>query len=60
MFYYLLWYQFIIELNMFFYLKLLELLDDDILWEIQEKGYSFLECVGYYQYEILGYVKVGY
>ena len=58
--YHLSWYQLTIEPNTPFYSKPPELPDDDILWEIQEKGHSLLERAGYYQYEISGYAKAGH
>lgn len=58
--YHLSWYQLTIEPNTPFYSKPPELPDDDILWEIQEKGHSLLERAGYHQYEISGYAKAGH
>ena len=58
--YHLSWYQLTIEPNTPFYSKPPALPDDDILWEIQEKGHRLLERAGYHQYEISGYAKAGH
>lgn len=51
------WYQLTIEPNTPFFSKPPELPDDDILWDIQDKGHELLEQAGYYQYEISAYAK---
>lgn len=51
------WYQLTLEPNTPFYSRPPELPDDDILWEIQERGHALLEAAGYQQYEISGYAK---
>ncbi|MAI65383.1 MAG: YggW family oxidoreductase [Alteromonas sp.] len=58
--YHLSWYQLTIEPNTPFYSRPPELPDDDILWEIQEKGHRVLEAAGYKQYEISAYSKEGH
>ncbi len=58
--YHLSWYQLTIEPNTPFYSRPPELPDDDILWEIQEKGHGLLENAGFHQYEISGYAKQGH
>ena len=58
--YHLSWYQLTIEPNTPFYSRPPELPDDDILWEIQERGHRVLEAAGYQQYEISAYAKDGH
>lgn len=58
--YHLSWYQLTIEPNTPFYSRPPELPDDDVLWDIQEKGHALLEAAGYHQYEISGYAKTGH
>ncbi|MEQ3640055.1 MAG: radical SAM family heme chaperone HemW [Alteromonas sp.] len=58
--YHLSWYQLTIEPNTPFYSRPPELPDDDILWEIQERGHRVLEAAGYKQYEISAYAKEGH
>jgi oxygen-independent coproporphyrinogen-3 oxidase len=53
------WYQLTIEPNTAFYSKPPTLPDDDILWEIQERGHQLLTEAGYEQYEISAYAKKG-
>lgn len=53
------WYQLTIEPNTAFYSKPPTLPDDDILWEIQERGHQLLTEAGYEQYEISAYAKQG-
>jgi oxygen-independent coproporphyrinogen-3 oxidase len=53
------WYQLTIEPNTSFYSKPPTLPDDDILWEIQERGHQILSAAGYEQYEISAYAKKG-
>jgi oxygen-independent coproporphyrinogen-3 oxidase len=54
------WYQLTIEPNTSFYSKPPTLPDDDILWEIQERGHALLSKAGYQQYEISAYAKQGH
>jgi putative oxygen-independent coproporphyrinogen III oxidase len=54
------WYQLTIEPNTSFYSKPPRLPDDDILWEIQERGHQLLINAGYQQYEISAYSKSGH
>jgi oxygen-independent coproporphyrinogen-3 oxidase len=54
------WYQLTIEPNTSFYSKPPRLPDDDILWEIQERGHQLLINAGYQQYEISAYAKPGH
>jgi putative oxygen-independent coproporphyrinogen III oxidase len=54
------WYQLTIEPNTSFYSKPPTLPDDDILWEIQERGHELLSKAGYQQYEISAYSKKGH
>ena len=49
------WYQLTIEPNTQFHSKPPTLPDDDVLWDIQEKGQALLEQSGYQQYEISAY-----
>ena len=58
--YHLSWYQLTIEPNTPFYSRPPELPDDDILWEIQERGHARLREAGYEQYEISAYSKPGH
>lgn len=53
------WYQLTIEPNTSFYSKPPTLPNDDILWEIQERGHQMLSAAGYEQYEISAYAKKG-
>jgi len=53
------WYQLTIEPNTAFHSKPPTLPDDDILWEIQERGHQLLTKAGYEQYEISAYAKKG-
>jgi putative oxygen-independent coproporphyrinogen III oxidase len=53
------WYQLTIEPNTVFHSKPPTLPDDDILWEIQERGHQLLTEAGYEQYEISAYSKKG-
>ena len=53
------WYQLTIEPNTSFYSKPPTLPDDEILWEIQERGHQILSAAGYEQYEISAYAKKG-
>jgi oxygen-independent coproporphyrinogen-3 oxidase len=49
------WYQLTIEPNTQFHSKPPRLPEDDILWDIQEKGHELLVNAGYQQYEISAY-----
>ena len=51
------WYQLTIEPNTQFHSKPPSLPDEDILWDIQERGHALLEKAGYQQYEISAYSK---
>lgn len=51
------WYQLTIEPNTSFASKPPVLPDDDVLWDIQEKGDELLRQAGYQQYEISAYAK---
>ncbi len=53
------WYQLTIEPNTQFASKPPQLPDDDILWDIYERGHTQLEAAGYRQYEVSGYAKPG-
>ncbi len=54
------WYQLTIEANTSFYHQPPKNLpDDDLLWEIQTAGQSYLSEQGYSQYEISAYAKSG-
>jgi len=54
------WYQLTIEPNTPFHSKPPKLPQDDILWEIQDKGIELLAQAGYQQYEISAYSKPQY
>ncbi|MGB6189363.1 MAG: radical SAM family heme chaperone HemW [Aeromonas molluscorum] len=54
------WYQLTIEPNTAFASKPPTLPDDDILWDIYERGHALLVAQGYRQYEISAYAKEGY
>ncbi|MFQ3175231.1 MAG: oxygen-independent coproporphyrinogen-3 oxidase [Psychromonas sp.] len=54
------WYQLTIEPNTQFFSMPPKLPEDDLLWEIQEKGQQLLAANGYIQYEISAYSKVGF
>jgi oxygen-independent coproporphyrinogen-3 oxidase len=54
------WYQLTIEPNTAFYSKPPTLPQDDVLWDIQDKGVKLLTEAGYIQYEISAYAKAGY
>ena len=51
------WYQLTIEPNTQFFSKPPSLPNDDLLWEIQQKGHNMLTKAGYTQYEISAYAK---
>lgn len=54
------WYQLTIEPNTLFASKPPILPDDDILWDIQQRGHQLLEQAGYRQYEISAYSQSGH
>ncbi|HDN27440.1 MAG TPA: radical SAM family heme chaperone HemW [Thioploca sp.] len=54
------WYQLTIEPNTRFYHQPPRLPDDDLVWEIQTAGQTYLAEQGYPQYEISAYAKPGY
>ena len=54
------WYQLTIEPNTAFHSKPPTLPNDDILWDIQERGHQILQDAGYQQYEISAYAKPGH
>ncbi|ALS99295.1 coproporphyrinogen III oxidase [Lacimicrobium alkaliphilum] len=54
------WYQLTIEPNTLFASKPPVLPDDDILWDIQQRGHQLLEQAGYRQYEISAYSQPGH
>lgn len=51
------WYQLTIEPNTVFYSKPPTLPEDDLIWEMQERGQQLLAQQGYRQYEISAYAK---
>nr|WP_207232187.1 radical SAM family heme chaperone HemW [Corallincola spongiicola] len=51
------WYQLTIEPNTLFHSRPPTLPDDDILWDIYEKGDEKLRQAGYQQYEVSAYFK---
>jgi oxygen-independent coproporphyrinogen-3 oxidase len=54
------WYQLTIEPNTVFYSKPPTLPEDDLIWEMQERGQELLAQHGYRQYEISAYAKPGH
>ncbi|QCI19064.1 radical SAM family heme chaperone HemW [Buchnera aphidicola] len=54
------WYQFTIEPNTSFYKKKLDLPDENILFNMFNKGEKFLKKSGYIKYEISSYMKLNY
>ena len=54
------WYQLTIEPNTAFGARPPKLPEEEILWEIQERGHQLLLAAGYHQYEISAYAKPGY
>ncbi|XOV78818.1 MAG: radical SAM family heme chaperone HemW [Aestuariibacter sp.] len=54
------WYQLTIEPNTLFHSKPPTLPEDEILWDIQERGESLLKQNGYEQYEVSAYSKPGF
>jgi putative oxygen-independent coproporphyrinogen III oxidase len=51
------WYQLTIEPNTLFYSKPPKLPEDELLWDIQQKGHELLTNNGYQQYEVSAYAK---
>ncbi len=51
------WYQLTIEPNTLFYHQPPVTPDDELLWEIQQKGQGFLRKMGYAQYEVSAYAQ---
>lgn len=49
------WYQLTIEPNTAYYSKPPKLPEDEVLWDIQERGVAMLQTAGYQQYEISAY-----
>lgn len=54
------WYQLTIEPNTQYFSHPPKLPEDEVLWDIQEKGQHLLAENGYFQYEISAYSKVGF
>lgn len=54
------WYQLTIEPNTQFASRPPTLPDDDVLWDIYQRGHALLEDAGYQQYEVSAYAKVGH
>ena len=54
------WYQLTIEQNTLFHSRPPQLPDDEALWEIYEQGQKKLAALGYEQYEISAYAKLGF
>lgn len=54
------WYQLTIEPNTAFASKPPRLPEDEVLWDIYERGHALLTASGYRQYEISAYAKEGY
>ena len=53
------WYQLTIEPNTAFYSRPPTLPQDEVLWDIQDRGIKLLTKAGYQQYEISGFSKPG-
>ena len=49
------WYQLTIEPNTAYYSKPPKLPEDEVLWDIQERGVALLQTAGFQQYEISAY-----
>jgi len=54
------WYQLTIEPNTAFYSRPPTLPQDEVLWDIQDRGIELLTKAGYQQYEISGYSRPGF
>ncbi|CUX97141.1 Oxygen-independent coproporphyrinogen-III oxidase 1 [Candidatus Hoaglandella endobia] len=54
------WYQLTIEPNTLFWAQPPKLPNDDILWNISQKGKQLLQAAGYCQYEISAYARAGF
>jgi len=54
------WYQLTIEPNTQYFSHPPKLPEEELLWDIQEKGQDLLAKNGYIQYEISAYSKVGF
>ncbi|MFT6926622.1 MAG: putative oxygen-independent coproporphyrinogen III oxidase [Psychromonas sp.] len=54
------WYQLTIEPNTQYFSHPPKLPEEDLLWDIQERGQQLLAENGYVQYEISAYSKVGF
>lgn len=54
------WYQLTIEPNTAFHSRPPELPQDEVLWDIQDKGIALLNEAGYHQYEISAFSKEGF
>ena len=54
------WYQLTLEPNTPFYYRPPPLPNDDLIWEIQQAGQTYLAEQGYQQYEISAYSQPGY
>lgn len=54
------WYQLTIEPNTQFASRPPTLPDDDVLWDIYQRGHALLEAAGYQQYEVSAYAKAGH
>ena len=52
------WYQLTIEENTLFHYAPPILPDDELMWEIQQKGQALLESSGYTQYEVSAYAQM--
>lgn len=53
------WYQLTLEPNTLFYQQPPSLPDDDLLWDMQQRGQDLLAQHGYQQYEISAYAQAG-
>jgi putative oxygen-independent coproporphyrinogen III oxidase len=51
------WYQLTIEPNTLFYSKPPKLPQEELLWDIQQKGHDLLTSNGYIQYEVSAYAQ---
>ncbi|AEI74998.1 Oxygen-independent coproporphyrinogen-III oxidase-like protein YggW [Candidatus Moranella endobia PCVAL] len=54
------WYQLTIEPKTLFGLHPPELPDDDVLWDIYQRGDRLLKAAGYFQYETSAYAQLGF